>query len=91
MKTYTLSVNQSTCQIQIIQGKQVDYSDLIPMEEKDFNNNGVWGKTIKKGDIIKSIRYNPNLTAPNFGASDYSSKLEWMKNELSKLQNQQTA
>ena len=80
LKLHTDKVNHK---IQIIEGFEVDYNPAL--ENKDFNNGGTWGKIINKGKIVKSIHYDPNRTAPNFGESDYASKLNWMNNEMNKM------
>jgi hypothetical protein len=69
--------------INIVDGFAVDYSDSIKSNEKDFNNNGIWGKIVNKGVVVKSLSFNPNRHH-NY-ESDYSIKLKEAKIELLKL------
>lgn len=63
--------------INLVYGFEVDYNPLL--ENKDFNNGGEWGKIINRGFIVESISYNPNLCKPNFGETDYTTKMQYME------------
>lgn len=80
MKNVTLHSDLINKKIKIMYGFEVDYNPSI--KEKDFNNNGTWGKIISKGVEVKSIPYNPNKIAPNFGESDYETQFRFMQRQL---------
>jgi hypothetical protein len=74
MANYSLHSDFVNHVIEIRDGFKVDYSPEISSWEKDYNNNGVWGKIINRGTVVKSINWNPYRCEPNFGRSDYEVK-----------------
>jgi len=87
MKNLTIKSDLINKKIQIVYGFEVNYNPAL--QGKNFNNNGTWGKILDKGKVIHSVDYNPNKIAPNFGESDYQSKLSFMKRQLSVYQSLQ--
>jgi hypothetical protein len=87
MKNLSIKSDLIKKEISIIYGFEVDYNPLLA--GKDFNNNGTWGKIIDEGQVVISVAYNPNKGAPNFGPTDFQSKLDYMKMQLSVMQSLQ--
>lgn len=85
MATLTIKSDLINRTISIVYGFEVDYSDNI--KDKDYNNNGTWGKIVNQGKVIKSVTYNPNIHH-NF-ISDYTIMMSHMKRELSVYQSLQ--
>jgi hypothetical protein len=85
MKDLTIKSDLINKTIQIIYGFEVDYTPTV--KGKDFNNNGIWGKIINKGEIVYSVSYNPNLHH-NY-KSDYIIQFNYMKRQLSLYQSLQ--
>lgn len=79
MKNLTIKSDFINKEIHIIYGFEVDYTPSI--EDKDFNNNGIWGKIIDNGQVVFSCSYNPNRHH-NY-ISDYEVQLAFMKRQLS--------
>lgn len=77
----TIHANLITNTIELRTGFEVDYNSAI--KEKDYNNNGVWGKIVNNGTIERVIKFNPNRWNPANGLTDYEEKLAFMKNQLS--------
>lgn len=82
MKNLTIKSDLINKKIQIVYGFEVDYNTTV----KNFNNNGVWGEIVNKGQVVHSVDYNPNKCGVNFGESDYESKLSFMKRQLAVYQ-----
>ena len=65
----TIQTDLIAHRINVVEGFEVDYNPIT--EDKDFNNNGTWGKIVNHGAIIMSFEYDPDRGEPNFGKSDY--------------------
>ncbi len=64
--------------IQILLGFEVDYNPSI--KDKDFNDNGTWGKIVNPGQVVQTWTYNPNKHH-NF-KSDYDVMMDYVKRQL---------
>lgn len=76
-------------EIRIIMGFEVDYNPEIP--DKDFNNNGTWGKIVNTGVPVLTIAFNLNDTERDFGKTDYQIKYSWMQKQMDILYELPTA
>lgn len=80
MSNLTLRTDLINKKISIVQNFEVDYNQRL--ENKDFNNNGTWGKIINPGTTFKSVSFNPNKWK---GHDSFAEVMKYMQQELTML------